>query len=285
MCGLALKALGSPTVPEVDPNFARDWVEFADPSAVGEIFKCDITWLTSYWSCIYGGGCCGIDLDKPNDGCCSDGAYYSDEDDELRTLEVAKRLTPQMWQFHEAAQPKRANGKMKISEVGLDGDRKTRKIEDSCIFLNRKGFEAEGFNGSFGCVLHHLAQQEEIHFVDTKPDVCWQLPIRRSFEKREVGDREISVTVIGEYERLAWGDGGAEFNWYCTSNTEAHVGREPVYLSNQVELSKLMGELAYAQLKIHCDNRMAAIAELAKAQRKNELPLFVIHPATVQAGR
>ncbi len=47
------------------------------------------------------------------------------------------------------------------------------------------------------------------------------------------GEREISVTVIGEYERLAWGDGGSDFSWYCTANTEAHVGREPVYLSNK----------------------------------------------------
>ena len=156
-------------------------------------------------------------------------------------------------------------------------------IEDSCIFLNRKGYEAEGFTGSFGCVLHHLALKEEIHFVDTKPDVCWQLPIRRSFEKRILGDREISVVVIGEYERLAWGDGGAEFDWYCTSNTEAHVGRQPVYLSNAVELTKLMGEASYQILKSHCDNRMQAIAETSKSRK--QLPLFVIHPATLGATR
>ena len=270
-------------MPEVAPHFPRDWVEFADPANLEDIFKCDLTWLTSYWSCIYGDGCAGVDADKPNDGCCSDGAYYSDEADELRTYEVAERLTPQMWQFHSQAQPKRKGGKLQISEIGLDKDRKTRMIEDSCIFLNRKGYEAEGFTGSFGCVLHHLALKEEIHFVDTKPDVCWQLPIRRSFEKRILGDREISVVVIGEYERLAWGDGGAEFDWYCTSNTEAHVGRQPVYLSNAVELTKLMGEASYQILKSHCDNRMQAIAETSKSRK--QLPLFVIHPAAVQARR
>jgi hypothetical protein len=137
--------------------------------------------------------------------------FRLDEDDEKRTLEVAKRLTRDMWQYFDEAQPKKAKGKMQISEVGLDKDRKTKKIDDSCIFLNRKGHSAPGFTGDFGCVLHHLAQKEDIHFVETKPDVCWQLPIRRSFEQREFGEQEITVNVIGEYERLAWGDGGEEF--------------------------------------------------------------------------
>jgi hypothetical protein len=190
-----------------------------------------------------------------------------------------------MWQYFDEAQPKKAKGKMQISEVGLDKDRKTRKIDDSCIFLNRKGHSAPGFTGDFGCVLHHLAQKEDIHFVETKPDVCWQLPIRRSFEQREFGEQEITVNVIGEYERLAWGDGGAEFDWYCTSNTEAHVGREPVYVSNKVELIALMGEAAYSVLKFHCDNRMEAILAARKEQKKRELPLFVIHPATIEARK
>ena len=272
-------------MPEVNPNFARDWVEFTDPAKPEELYKCDLTWLTSYWTCIYGNGCCGVDADKPNDGCCSDGAYYSDEADESRTLEVAKRLTPEMWQFFDEAQPKKANGKLKISEVGLDKDRKTRKIEESCIFLNRKGYQAPGFTGSFGCVLHHLAEKEKVHFVETKPDVCWQLPIRRSFETREFGEQEITVNVIGEYERLAWGDGGADFDWYCTGNTEAHVGREPVYISNKVELVTLMGEPAYEVLASHCENRMVAIELANKEMKKRSLPLFAIHPATTAAAR
>ena len=269
-------------MPEVKPNFARDWVEFADPENTEDLFRCDLTWLTSYYTCIYGAGCCGIDADKPDAGCCSDGAYYSDEADELRTNEAAKRLTPEMWQFFSDAMPKK-NGALKISEVGLDKDRKTRKVDGGCIFLNRKGYEAKGYTGSFGCVLHHLAEKESVHFVETKPDVCWQLPIRRSFEVREFGEREISVTVIGEYERLAWGDGGADFDWYCTSNSEAHVGRDPVYISNIVELQTLMGKGAYAELALHCDNRMKAISELAQERKKRELPLFIIHPATIAA--
>ena len=272
---------------EVAPNFARDWVEFANPANPEELFKCDLTWLTSYWQCIYGDGCCGIDADKPDAGCCSDGAYYTNKEDEDRVLKAAKKLTRAEWQFYDQARAKKSGGKLQITEIGLDKDRKTRKVKDSCIFLNRVGYEAPGYTGSFGCALHHLAVREQVHFVDTKPDICWQLPLRRSWETREMGDKEITVVVIGEYERLAWGDGGADFDWYCTSNSEAHVGRVPVYQSNTIELTKMMGEAGYLELEKLCDSRMAAILATRKAQKRRELPLFVIHPATkaVQEGR
>jgi hypothetical protein len=115
---------------------------------------------------------------------------YSDEDDEERVRKAAADLTPEMWQFYDQARPKKPNGQLRISDLDEDKERKTRTIDDGCIFLNRKGYEAPGFTGNFGCVLHHLAQKENRHFVDTKPDVCWQLPLRRSFETREVGERE-----------------------------------------------------------------------------------------------
>lgn len=267
---------------EVKPGFARDWVEFSDPADPEEIFKCDLTWLTSYWMCIYGDGCKGVFKSQPYGGCCTEGAMYSDKEDELRTEKIAAKLTPQMWQFYSQARSKKPGGKIRVSETDEDGERKTRRVEDGCIFLNRKDYQAPGYSGSFGCVLHHLAVKENMHFVDTKPDVCWQLPLRRSFEVREVGEREYSVTVIGEYERLAWGDGGEDFDWYCTSNTDAHVGKEPVYISNKYELQKLMGEKAYATLAERCDMRMAGIRD---AQARS-LPLFVIqHPATLAAAR
>ena len=142
---------------DVKQDFARDWVEFYDPQNPEHIYKCDLTWLTSNWNCIYGGGCQGIDKNKPNDGCCSDGAYYSSKEDEARVTKYANKLTPEMWQFYEEGHDRKGN--LKITELGLDRDRKTRMVKDSCIFLNRKG-ESE----NFGCVLHHLAIKEGVHF-------------------------------------------------------------------------------------------------------------------------
>ena len=119
---------------EFAPNFARDWVEFVNPDNSEEIFKCDLTWLTSYWQCIYGNGCCGIDADKPDAGCCSDGAYYTGKEDEVRILNSAKKLTKSEWQFYDQARDK-SKKNLNISEIGLDRDRKTRKVNGSCIFL------------------------------------------------------------------------------------------------------------------------------------------------------
>ena len=224
-------------------------------------------------------GCCGIDADKPDAGCCSDGAYYTNKMDEEQVLRSAKKLTKSEWQFYDQARDK-SKKNLNISEIGLDKDRKTRKINDSCIFLNRVGYEAPGYTGKFGCALHHLAKKEGLHPVDTKPDICWQLPLRRSWEVRDEGDKEITVVVIGEYERSAWGEGGADLDWYCTSNSEAHVGKIPVYQSSETELIKMMGKAGYLELEKLCDSRMAAIAATKKAQKRRELPLFVIHPAT-----
>ena len=259
---------------EISAGFARDWVEFTDPNDESEIFKCDLTWLTSNWTCIYGTGCKGVFADQPNAGCCTEGAMFSDAADEAKVLKIAKQLTPEIWQFFDEA--KDAQGNLNIAEVDEDNERKTRTVDGSCIFLNRIG----EFH-TFGCVLHHFAEQNDLKSLEVKPDVCWQLPIRRSFETREVGERDYSVTVIGEYERLAWGDGGEDFDWYCSSDSEAHVGTQPVYLSNADELKALMGSENYQILKEICDQRMEGI-KLAAAR---SLPLFVIqHPATVAAN-
>ena len=258
---------------EISAGFARDWVEFTDPNDENEIFKCDLTWLTSNWTCIYGTGCKGVFADQPNAGCCTEGAMFSDAADEAKVLEIAKQLTPEIWQFFDQA--KDAQGNLNIAEVDEDNERKTRTVDGSCIFLNRKGEFP-----TFGCVLHHFAEQNDLKSLEVKPDVCWQLPIRRSFETREVGERDYSVTVIGEYERLAWGDGGEDFDWYCSSDSDAHVGTQPVYLSNADELKALMGSENYQILKEICDQRMEGI-KLAAAR---SLPLFVIQPpATVAA--
>ena len=46
-----------------------------------------------------------------------------------------------------------------------------------------------------------------------------------------------------------------------------------------------MSPEAYLILKEFCDARMAAIRITQEESAKRALPLFVIHPATVQAGK
>jgi hypothetical protein len=238
-------------LPETSLDFAREWVEFVDPADPGQIFRCDLTWLTSRWSCIFGNGCHGIVPGRPTDGCCSHGAFYSGKADEKRVRTFANQLTPEVWQFHK-------KGQKGISEVE-DGNRRTRRVDDACIFLNRPGFP-----GGEGCSLHSLALQIGRHPLETKPDVCWQLPIRRTFDwVTRTDDTKVLVITIGEYDRRGWGPGGHDLTWWCTSSPEAHGGGQPMYESYGPELTELMGVEAFHELVRHCERRVASATPVA----------------------
>lgn len=232
-------------MPEVPLDFPREWLEFTDPSDSAQVFRCDLTWLTSRWTCIFGRGCGGISAAMPDAGCCTLGAHFSDKDDRKRVQRAAARLATRDWQFHEVAS---AGG---IVMKDPEGSKQTRVVEGACIFLNRPGFD-----GPVGCALHALAVKEGVSPVQTKPDVCWQLPIRRTYDTVERPDgTEVSVVSIGEYDRRGWGPGGHDLHWYCSSNTEAHVAGSPVYVTERDALVQLMGQPAYDFLARACEVR------------------------------
>ncbi|MGH3448516.1 MAG: hypothetical protein ACRDQA_31155 [Nocardioidaceae bacterium] len=242
-------------MPEVPLDFPRAWVEFDDPADADQRYKCDLTWLCSRWSCIFGAGCQGIYADRPYDGCCTLGAHFSDKADEKRVARFVKKLGPEDWQFYDVGH----KGKAWV-ETDEDGERKTAVHEGGCIFLNRPGF-----SGGAGCALHGWALRNDLHPLETKPDVCWQLPIRRQFRdvERTDGTSYTEVTIT-EYTRREWGEGGHDLDWYCSANTEAHTASDPVYISNGPELVELMGQPAYDALVQHCESHLAARQPLAR---------------------
>jgi len=262
-------------VPEVSLDFSRQWIEFVDPDNEDQIFRCDLTWLTSMWTCIYGSGCKGLIKSQSHDGCCILGAHFADKDDEKRVKKFAAKLTDEQWQYRKTGR------KSGLTEKDAEGERKTRVVDDACIFLNR-----EGFPSGEGCALHKYALDKGVEPLTTKPEVCWQVPIRRTYEWTDRPDdsRVLHIT-IGEYDRRGWGPGGHDFDWYCTGDPIAHVGAEPVYLSNSAELEELMGKKAYVELVAHCDARVAAMADARKraARRREPVDLallpFAPHPA------
>jgi hypothetical protein len=275
----------NPPAPELSLDPARTWIEFADPEpeapedpdaedaeddAPAQVFRCDLTWLTSSWTCIYGRGCAGIYADRPDDGCCTLGAHFADEDDEQRVAGAVAQLSPKIWQYSKVG---RVEGLDQAGWVEVDGEgqRKTRVVDGACVFLNRPGFAAGD-----GCALHKLALNQGREPLEVKPDVCWQLPIRRSYRNvdRTDGTSYLEVT-IGEYDRRGWGAGGHDLDWYCTGNPQAHVGAEPVYRSLRPELIELIGAAAYEVLARHCDQLTGA---------RKLLPLTV-HPATAAAPK
>jgi len=245
-------------------DFPRAYVEFVNPTDDTEVIRADLTWLTSSFTCIFGQGCRGIYADSPDTGCCTLGAHFADEEDEQRVAAFVAQLTPQDWQFH----PGRAVQASDWIEVEEDGERKTLAIEvdgqRGCVFHNRADFSPPAGTGGAGCALHALAVTQGRNPLETKPDVCWQLPIRRAFREVERPDGSSYTEVsIGEYDRRGWGPGGADLDWYCSSNTEAHVGDEPVFIANEPELVALLGREAYDALAAACEAHLRSRSALA----------------------
>jgi len=236
-------------VQEVPLEFSREWVDFTDPADAEHVIRVDLTWLCSRWTCIFGAGCHGILRDRPDDGCCTHGAFFTDTADQKRVRRAMRELTPEGWQFH-------AQGQRSWTErdsIGEEPNRKrTRVVDGACIFLNRPGFA-----GGVGCALHALALRTDRHPLQTKPDVCWQLPLRREQEwVTRPDDSRILVSTVTEFDRRGWGSGGHDLDWWCASSPEAHVGRDPLYVSYGPELVALIGQPAYDILAGFCAERL-----------------------------
>ena len=125
-------------------------------------------------------------------------------------------------QFHAEADDGRVP---RPGEPGADGVAVTvtRLVDDACIFLNRPGFA-----GGAGCALHIAALEAGERPLDWKPNVCWQVPLRLEHSTDENGH---VTSRLRDWKRRDWGDGGADFHWWCTESPEAFVGDEPVYLT------------------------------------------------------
>jgi hypothetical protein len=254
---------------EFTEEFSRTWLEFIDPDADETLIKADLTWLTSNWECIFGRGCKGVDKSNPNDGCCNHGAHFSEKKDKQRVAKWVKQLTPDIWEKHRYS--KDGKGWTELE----DGIEKTRVVEKTCIFMNSPEFKA-----GQGCALHNLALTKKRAPLEAKPDVCWQLPVRRSYETREFEDgTDYQVIVIEEYKRKNWGEGGHTMDWYCSSDTDAHTAQDPVYVSEKNTLVELIGANAYEVLKQHCDKRVELLKLVKKLPgRKAKEVLLSLNP-------
>jgi hypothetical protein len=225
------------------PADSHEWVSFDDPEE-DRSWVFDVTFLLSRWHCIYGHGCQGV-LTGPapelEQGCCSYGAHFADDEDVARTKAAAKTLSDKEWQF--AAAGRRAG----VVRTQADGSRVTRMVKGACIFLNRPGFPAGP-----GCALHQAAMARGQAPMELKPEVCWQLPLRREDTTDSTGH---VISRITQWDRRHWGDGGQEFHWWCTEAREAFSGPEAVYESMRGELTAMVGEPIYQRLVTYLQAR------------------------------
>ncbi|MGY1987653.1 hypothetical protein ACI792_15660 [Blastococcus sp. SYSU DS0669] len=236
---------------EVAPDFAREWVEFPDPADPEHLVRADLTWLTSAWTCVFGRGCAGVVEGRADDGCCSHGAFFTDEDDLHRVTAAVADLTDEDWQLAPAGRGgwTEEDDAEDPPEAGAAGEParslRTRVVDGACVFLNRPGFA-----GGAGCALHRMALRTGLHPLTTKPDVCWQLPVRREQEHVDRPDgTRVLVSTIGEFDRRGWGPGGHDLHWWCTGSPTAHVSPEPLVQTYAAELVALLGGPAYDELR------------------------------------
>jgi hypothetical protein len=223
----------------------REWITIPVAGKERKQWEVDVTFLASRWRCVFGQGCQGV-LTEPApemvQGCCSYGAHESEKKVKEQVEKLAKRLTDDEWQFRKVGLKKGV-----WASAGKD-EWRTRLVEDACVFLNRPGFAAGP-----GCALHLHAMNTGKHFSDTKPTVCWQLPLR-AIDREE--EDESTTTVLTEFGRDGWGEGGEEFAWWCTEAPEAFSGGEPVYKSMETELRKMLGDDVYEQVAKYMDARI-----------------------------
>jgi len=248
---------------------AHEWVSFEDPEEE-RTWVFDVTFMLSHWGCIFGRGCQGV-LTEPApelvQGCCSYGAHFVDAADRRRVERAAKTLTDEQWQF------KKKGEQRGIVKVKKNGEMATRLVDGACIFLNRPEFP-----GGPGCALHRAAIERGVPHLELKPDVCWQLPLRR--DEQADGGGHVTST-IRQWDRRHWGAGGDEFAWWCTEAPEAFTGAEPVYRSLEVELRGMLGDALYEGIAGYLDRRMASDAGAARNGATNAV--LVPHPAVRKA--
>ncbi|HVC15612.1 MAG TPA: hypothetical protein VND62_12225 [Acidimicrobiales bacterium] len=230
-------ATGGRTVP------VHEWVSFEDPDE-DRTWVFDVTFLTSRWTCIYGRGCQGV-LTEPAPelvhGCCSYGAHFVDDDDVRRVERIAATLRDEEWQFRDRARRKG------VTRTTKKGETVTRLVDGACIFLNRPDFPTGP-----GCALHQVALARGRRPLDLKPEVCWQLPLRR---EDQVADDGHVTSTISQWDRRHWGAGGEEFAWWCTESPEAFVGAAPVYEGMADELVAMTGKKVHRVLKAYLEDR------------------------------
>lgn len=298
---------------ELPADYPREWFEFINPVDSEHIIQVDLTWLLSTYRCRFGTDACkGIDANLPDVGCCVHGAFLTDEDDRKRVAAVAEKLTADSWQYFERFGVPKKKKKKKAAgaddiEPWLEWDElenedgemepalKTVTVDGACVFANRAGFA-----GGAGCALHAWAAKHGESIIESKPEVCWQLPLRRleEWETRSDG-QEMLRTTITEYTRRGWGDGGEDFDWYCVTDPNCHAGSadgqggpaDALWRTHKEELVELIGAEAYAVVAEHCqalEERAAASGQQNSAGAPlapSGFPLIAIHPATAAARR
>jgi hypothetical protein len=225
-----------------------EWLTFPAPDDPQHQFRVNVSFLLSNYECIFGRGCPGL-LNRgihPDVACCERGVTFIDDEDFAHVADMVDELAAE--DCDNIAHVRR-RGWYQSSSSGRPY--KTRKVGDACIFANRTGGPA----GKPGCAFHHLAARTGRHPSETKPFICWTMPLNFSSEQPiEPGGR--STTIVSAFTADAWGGtddhedptGRGHMGYWCIDTPDAYRNAQPVYRSMEYELRKEMGDAAYERL-------------------------------------
>ena len=208
------------------------------------VWRFDVEFLRSNWTCIWGRGCAGI-LPEPapelGQGCCSVGAVLDGEEEARAISALAATIDPTRFQHHAEA----TSGGV-FAPATEEAEHATRVVDGACIFLNRPGFP-----GGAGCALHLEAVAGDESPLEWKPEVCWQLPLHVDWEAGEEPGTE--VATLRRWTRADWGEEGRTMAWCCTEDrtaqADAYAGDRPVVDSLGEELTAMVGHDVYVELR------------------------------------
>ena len=249
-------------MPEVDLVFPRAFVEFVDPADADQVFRCDLTWLTSSYMCIFGQGCQGIYAESPDAGCCTLGAHFADKDDEKRVATYVAQLDPR--RCGSSSPDRRRSAQGDWVETDDEGERKTPVVEvdgqSACIFHNRTDFRARRRLRPARAGARSRAATRSRPSRTCAGSCRSAVPSATSSgrtARRTPRSRSASTTAAAGVRAATTSTGTAPATPRRTSRSSR------VYVTNAPELTELMGEAAYAELARHCEAHLRSRSALA----------------------
>jgi hypothetical protein len=250
---------------------AYDWAEISIPGVQaledGELtrIRFNVSWLLSSWACIFGKGCPGVLITGAMEdrGCCQIGVHLTKGDDLNRVNKYVKQLTDEDLDANLLADIKKNGWKVKerdphYRDVGHTAH--TRIVDGACVLANR----ASGSTGKLGCSLHVLANRLGIHPSETKPDICWQIPMSVTDEYNEKFN-QTTITVDASTGSVWGGTEPAKKYfpaWWCVETPDAYGPNAMVdsstlvFRTMEVELRKMMGDAAYEAMAAELEDIM-----------------------------
>jgi hypothetical protein len=95
------------------------------------------------------------------------------------------------------------------------------------------------------------------------------LPLRLESSSADEGP---TTYTLREWKRPDWGEGGAEFHWWCTDDPLAFQDREPVYKTLKDEILEMVGPDAYEFVVGHIERRGTTVMLPHPALRRKPAP-------------